>query len=369
MLAVLPVLMLAAAPIAVDRENHSVTLSVTSTDCGLDAQLEFLMVGPGSDRDYESMFVTDASVKDIVQAFASAGISNVGSCYEPEKCIFWPTGQEVTMEPAFSNLVRQVRDAAPLPIIWTGGTRDPKTLIPEAETNMPSAVFALYNCGQSPLQFNDSLDQSTTYGRFQPAVKIPKGEKRTITFKLAKTPLPQVHPVLFTPGSLGKTLAGLKEDSAKSELEIKPSFSSDLTLKEAKDIATALSMIDSVRVKINGVDKEGEFFFRAYLPLEKWRDRKERLAQPPEIHLKGDGTVSVVETVEDWTNAESLDPKLTVKEHPCADLETAAKLASCLCKKTFTVFIYATPDTKLARLYELRKLITADVSNWYVFTE
>lgn len=369
MFAVLPALLLAAAPITVDRENHSVTLSVTSTDCGVDTQLEFLMVGPGSDRDYEAMFVTDASPQDIARAFVSAGIGNLGSCYDPAKCVFWPTGQEVTMEPAFTNLVRQTRNETLPSILWTGGARDPKTRIPQATTNMPGAVFALYNCGQSLLQFNDSLDQSLTYGRFQPAVKIPKGEKRTITFKQKDVPLCREIHSHFKPGyDLSETLTWFKEQSAKYELELRLSFAPELSLRDAVGIATAMSMIDSVRVKVNG-HAEGQFYYRAYLPLEKWRDRKERLSQPPEVHLKGDGTATVVETIEDWNNAEDLDPKLIVKEHACADIARAAELASALGDKTSTVFIYAAPETKLARLYELRKLIKADIRNWYVFTE
>ena len=370
MFAVLPALLLAAAPITVDRENHAVTLSVVSTDCGVDMQLEFLLVGPNSDRDYESMFVTEASVKDIAKAFESAGFGSPGSCHDPAKCVFWPTGQQLTMEPAFSNLVRQVRDESHPPILYTGGTRDPKDLqVPEADTNMPSAVFALYNCGQSLLQLNDNLDQSTTYGRFQPAVKIAKGEKRTITFKLGKTPKAAQVSLDFAPGfDLAKTLTSLKDQSAKGELEILSGFSPELSVKEAKDIATMLSMIDSVRVKVNGF-KEGELFYRAYLPLEKWRDPKERLMQPPEVHLKTDGSVHVVETVEDWSKEDKIDPDLSFKDHACKDLAEAAQLVSRLAERTMTALVFVPPETKLGRIYEIRSGVKGNVPNWYVFTE
>lgn len=367
MFALIPALMIAAAPITVDEANHSVTLSAVSTDCGKDTQLEFLLVGPTSDRDYESMFVTEAPIKDIAEAFEKAGITT-GACHDPASCVFWPAGTEVTMEPAFSNVVRQVRDESYPPIVYTGGSREGKG-IPVADTNMPSAVFALYNCGQSLLQLNDSLDQSTTYGRFQPAEKIAKGEKRTFTFKLNTNAVRYVHQKLaFKPGNLGTVLTGLKESASKSEVEVLADFSPELTLKEAKDIATALSFVDSVRVKLNGF-VEGQLFFRAYLPLEKWRDRKERLVQPPEIHLKGDGTARVVEIVEDWSNDDKIEPDLIVKEHECNDIASAAELATQFGARPLTVLIFASAETKLEKIYEVRKGVKGYIPNWYVFTE
>lgn len=367
MFAVIPALLFAAAPITVDEANHSVTLTAVSTDCGLDTQLEFLLVGPTSDRDYESMFVTEASVGEIARAFEKAGIPT-GSCHDPASCVFWPSGTEVMMEPSFSNLVRQVRDVSYPPIAYTGGAREEKGA-PVADTNMPSAVFALYNCGQSLLQINDNLDQSTTYGRFQPAVKIPKGEKRTFTFSLDTNAVRYVHRKLtFAPGNLGAVLTDLKESASRSEVEVLADFSPELTLKEAKDIATALTMIDSVRVKLNGF-VEGQLFFRAYLPLEKWRDRKERLVQPPELHLNADGTVRVVEIVEDWSDDEKLEPNLIIKEHASKSIAEACELATKFGARPLTVLIFASAETKLEKIYEIRKGVKCFIPNWYVFTE
>ena len=61
------------APVSWNAERHTVSFYVVSTDCGVDTQLEFLFVGPNSDRDYESMFITKASVTEIAEAFDKAG--------------------------------------------------------------------------------------------------------------------------------------------------------------------------------------------------------------------------------------------------------------------------------------------------------
>ncbi|MBQ3749382.1 MAG: hypothetical protein II863_18385, partial [Kiritimatiellae bacterium] len=54
--------------------TNSVTLTAVSTDCGLDAQIEFFLAGPDSDHDYEAMVLAEDSVKDIAAAFEKAGM-------------------------------------------------------------------------------------------------------------------------------------------------------------------------------------------------------------------------------------------------------------------------------------------------------
>ena len=114
--------------------------------------------------------------------------------------------------------------------------------------------------------------------------------------------------------------------------------------------------------------KEGQFYFRAFLPLEKWRDRKERLAQPPEIHLKSDGSISVTEIIEDWSNENSIDPKLVVQNHIASSIDEAARIAKPIAEKSFTAFIYAPDETALSKLYDLKgKMVSDYIWNWYVF--
>lgn len=358
--------LLADGKVSFDAEKHSVTFTATSTDCGMDTQLEFLFVGPGSDHDYESMFVTDSSVTEIAEAFRKAGIP-VGRDIDEKGCRFWPVGCQLRMEPSFASMVKEMRGAAVPPIIFTGGLRDAKG-VPEAETNMPAAVFALYNCRQSLIQLDDALDQSATYGRFQPGVKIPKGEKRTFTFSWNGEQGWESVDLALESGKIGEALVSLKKKSEKRELTVLPRFSPEMTLKEAADAATALSMIDSARVKINGF-AEGQFFYRAFLPLEQWRDRKERLAQPPEVHFNDDGGFTVVRITEDWSDPNSTDPRLVVKEHPCKTLAEAAKLADDFTGNTLSALVYASPTTKLSRLYDFRKAVKSGIVNWYMFQE
>ena len=169
----------APAPVSFDAARHSVVFTATETDCGADAQLEFLFVGPDSDRGYEALFVTDAKVSEIAAAFDKAGIPR-GRPLDQAAARVWPVGERVSIEPALSTLVKDSEEGAPNSIVYAGGTRGAGG-VPEAETNMPSAVFALYNCPQSLLQIDDNLGQSETYGRFTPAKKPVKGKRRVFT--------------------------------------------------------------------------------------------------------------------------------------------------------------------------------------------
>lgn len=362
--------LLVSGEVTYDAENRSVTFTAVSTDCGVDAQLEFLFVGPKSDRDYEAMFMTTSPISEIVDAFSKAGIP-VGKPFDPSTCTIWAVGKKLVMEPRFADLVKDHSSDAPLPdILYTGGLRDGKgTLL--ADKEMPSALFALYNCPQSPILFDDDFEQSKTYGRFSPRVKIPKGEKRKFTFRWTGSQDYVSRTLHLAKGE------GAAEAIRKLIIEAKTSslsydvlcdFSPEMTLKEAVSAATALRMVDSQKIKINGV-KDSQMFYKAFLPMVKWRDRKERLAQPPEVHFKEDGTFLVTEIAEDWSDDESSVPRLIVKERTVSDADEAAKLTDTLSDRTSTVFFYAKPETTLEKLYGFRKKLKNADLNIYVFDE
>lgn len=311
--------------------TNSVTFSVVSTDCGIDAPLEFLIVGHDSDNDYEAMFTTEDSVSDIDAAFKRAGMP-LGSPISYKECKFWPIGTKVTMEPDLWTLVRDMRNETKRSAVYTGGSRNPDGS-PVAGTNMPLAVFSFYNLPQSLILFDDSLEQSIVYGRFQPAVKIPKGEKRTIKFS-------------WTPGVT---------NGGKHAMT--PDFPPTMSVEEAQKLAGALALLDSPDTKVNGF-KEGQFFYRAFIPREAWRDRKERLLQPYEVRFV-DGKPALTVIKEDWSDENSTDPKLTVIEATFESVKNKTDIDTC--------FIFAPKSMKLEEVYSVQKLLPKSITNWYVF--
>ena len=357
---------LAKSDVVYDAAKRTVSFDVVSTDCGVDTEIEFLFVGPNSDHDYESMFKTVAPVSEIADAFAKAGFP-LGSPMSTDGCRFWATGDEVIMEPAFTNLVKDLRSKNQPRMIFTGGSRNAKGEA-DAAREMPEAVFALYNLSQSLILFDDFLDQSATYGRFKVAQKIPAGEKRRITFKCVSGTAHRKETVKIGDTNLVELANHLKAKSAGASLDVLCDFDPKTTLKSARDAARLLQMLDSRKIKINGV-KEGQLYYKAYLPLEKWRDRKERLAQPPEVRFAADGSISVTEIKEDWSDENSLDPKLTPVEKRYADPQAAASAVDAVASKVFTVFFYAPENSEIGRIFEFRKKLKTPKLNIYVFTE
>lgn len=352
----------AASSIKVDKTAHAVSFDVVSTDCGMDAEVEFFIAGAESDHDYETMFLLVDPVRELAAAFDEAQIPR-GTPSSYRECRFWPVGDEIVFEPDLWSFLQETRSERKAPAVYTGGTRGSDG-IPEADTNMPQAVFALYDCEQSLIQFDDALPQGATYGRFRPAVKIPEGEKRRITVRWNGKALNKKVDLALMPGKLMDAINELREKSADAELDVTVSFSPEMTVGEAAQAAAALQLVDSARIKLNGF-APGQFFYRAFLPLEKWRDRKERLTQPYEIRLasaSAEPQLTVIE--EDWTtDNNSSDPVLTVRDNvPFAEIPKRSQIAD-------TCLVFAPDNTPLARIFALRALLPREVANWYVYSE
>ncbi len=310
------------ASIVVSTNCVSFTAKATGIDTAV--PVEFVIAGSGSDRDYESLFITDDSLKDIVEAMSKAGIPT-GKTYDVDKCNLWPIGPVVEFEPRIDSLVRIKEDVdyRLYDTVYTGGN---------GNYDMPLAVLSTYTFSQSLFSFDDSLDQSVGYGRFIATRQWQKGDK--ITFK-----------VTWKGGATVDTT---------------PDFPADKTLAEAVKYAQAVQLLDTRTSKVNGF-KEGQFFYQAFLPKEQWKDRKERLVQPIEIRLTSTNVVTTV-IDEDWS-VDGPDPKLTAR---IVDFDKAFAEKK---KVTNVVFFFAPADTKLERLYELKKRIPASYRNFYVYID
>lgn len=351
----------AASTIAVDKAARAVSFDAVATGCGQDATVEFFLAGPGSDHDYETMFLLVDSVAELAAAFDEAGIPR-GRPVSYRDCRFWPVGEKVVFEPDLWDFIAETRGEAKAPVVFTGGSRSSDGA-PHAATNMPLAVFALYDCGQSLMQFDDSLAQGATYGRFRPALDLPRGERRRFTVRWdGKTGTEHVD-LALKPGGIRDAIAALRERSAARELDVTVSFAPEMTVGEAAAAAAALQMLDSPRVKFNGF-AQGQFFYSAFRPLEKWRDRTERLTQPYEIRLASGLPPRLTVVEEDWTtNTQSPDPLLVVHENVAfADIGAKWPLAD-------TCLVFAPRDTPVSEVFALRKLLPPEVSNWYVYAD
>lgn len=336
---------------------YTFTASATGVEKG--TPLEFMFAGKDTDRDYETMFVLDEPIETFCRELEKAGLPR-GKPVDERNCYLWPVGCKLTIDPPLADFVRtEMPEGLSLgSLIYTGGTRSSKGE-PEAGTTMPLSALCLYTLAQSPIVFNGYYPQGEVYNCHKASVSLKKGERRKFTLSWDGH-LPKHVDILLEPGNAKSKLIELKEMSSQhDELDVLVDFSDQLTLSEATLFAQALSVLDSVKVKING-RRKGHLFYRSFLPLVKWKDRKERLTQPFEVSIDANGIVKYVHLEEDWSG-ESLDPVLTEKIIKESDLSQYPK--------TDTVFFYAKGDAKLKVIYDILGKFSDSVLNHYVYVE
>lgn len=332
------------------------TLTFTATATGVEkgAPVEFIFAGKGTDRDYETMFVLDDPVDVFCAKLEKAGVPR-GRPTDDRAGILWPVGCTLTFEPALSTYVsgkmpEGYSDSLP---IYTGGTRLKDGSV-EASTNAPLSAFSIYTLAQSPIVYNGIYKQGDVYNSFTARETLEKGRRYQFSVSADPSSMPRHLHLTAKPGRGVELVKTLKEASEKGEIDVLLGFDDALTLKEAAAIAAAANAVDSPHIKLNGVTN---VFYRSFLPLVKWRDRKERLLQPFELTLGEPDKLVFIE--EDWT-VDGPDPKLTPHEIRFEDAVKHPKTTTCL--------VYATPDTTVGRLVEsMKKLKGSAVTTWYFF--
>lgn len=391
-----PALMLAltlalplAARVAVD--GRAVEFTAKATGLGPTEALEFAVCGKGSDHDYEALFVADDDAGAIAGAMAKTGIA-AGLWPDAFKARLWPQGDKVSVsirvdgEKAFAPIWEYIddrghargeegceEDILKKPFRWTGGAREGGAL--RAAVESPNAIFALYTHGPSPVLPDGFFDQSATYGRFFPARKLEPGQSVSVRVEWdGKSAVRNEVATIAPDTDLGAVLAALKAkaDAAPGDVFVQMAVAPETTVAQAARAAQVFAKIDGRGVKMNGC-APGEFYYGAFIPEEKWRERPGRLFQPFELHVarKDDGSLEkkFVFVEEDWSG-EGLDPVLKPHETIFADwselkrlIETSGPAAD----KLTVMFIFAPADMKVAELKAVLSAVPPRMATFYVF--
>jgi hypothetical protein len=337
--------------------TNSVSFTAAATGIKKGTPVEFMFALSASDHDYESMFLIEDSAADLKDAFKKAGIPS-GGAIDAAKGRLHAFGPYLGLKPSLGEFIARNPDNVDFPeIIYCGGLTDAQGK-PVCQNQSPNSIFSFYSCAQSPILFDGQFNQGDVYGRFLAKDTLKKGEKYVFTFSWDGKSLIKELTVEF---AAADPLAGLQKIKSAAEtgpVSVEASFSPQMSFGDAVKIANALSVIDSQKVKINGC-RPGNLFYRAFLPLEAWRDRSERLQQPLELYLSSDGNHKLLAVDEDW-NVAGDNPKLTERR-----LEFG-KVASY--PKTDTCFIYLTDsNVKLGAVFDAMKNLGGDIRNWYIY--
>lgn len=333
----------------------ALTFTATATGVEKGTPVEFVFAGKASDRDYETMFLLDEPVDAFCSRLEKAGLPR-GKPTDAKICRLWPVGCTLTFDPPLSRYIdgkmpEGLSDSDP---VYTGGTRLGNGSC-DAGTNMPLSVFSIFSLAQSPIVYNGIYPQGAIYNSFTARESLKKGERVSFRVSWDDATMPRSVHLTAHPGKSVELIQRMRAEAEKGDIDLLLGFDGEMTVAEASAVAAAVSSVDSPHVKINGVTN---VFYRSFMPLVKWRDRKERLVQPFELTIGEPDKLVFIE--EDWT-VEGDDPKLTPKQISFAEAMTKSKTNTCL--------VYAEPSTKISRiLSSLDKFGDKIIENWYVFT-
>lgn len=369
--------------VVASASERSVRFLVEATGCAASSTVEFAAIGPLSDRAYESLFVTVASPAALAAAFDRAGVPR-GRPADVSRARLWPEGEKVALSVrswgsdtlAPTNLAAVLKDLRPeegpalgIPAAWTAGARDASGA-PVASTNIPCAVFALYNHAPSLLQLDGLFDQSSTYGRFQAARTFRPGELFELTATWdGRTRVKDVVARISATNAV-ETMKALQTTAKDHEVHAALAFDGTVSVAQAAQVAGAFALLDGPSLRMNGA-ADGQFFFRAFLPETSWRQREGRIFQPFEVHVAADGAKTFVFCEEDWSG-EGIDPVLKPKATPFKDW---SELPGLIAKtgeqgeKISVLFLFAPKSTPVADLTPILKATSTRINTFYVFGE
>ena len=367
--------------VVASASERSVRFLVEATGCAASSTVEFAAIGPLSDRAYESLFVTVASPAALAAAFDRAGVPR-GRPADVSRARLWPEGEKVALSVrswgsdtlAPTNLAAVLKDLRPeegpalgIPAAWTAGARDASGA-PVASTNIPCAVFALYNHAPSLLQLDGLFDQSSTYGRFQAARTFCPGELFELTATWdGRTRVKDVVARISATNAV-ETMKALQTTAKDHEVHAALAFDGTVSVAQAAQVAGAFALLDGPSLRMNGA-ADGQFFFRAFLPETSWRQREGRIFQPFEVHVAADGAKTFVFCEEDWSG-EGVDPVLKPKSTPFSDW---AELPGLISKtgeqgeKVNVMFLFAPKSCPVSTLTPVLAATAGRIGTFYVF--
>lgn len=399
--------------VAADPQRREVRLLAESSGHTVGTTVEFLLVGPSSDRAYESLAVAVARPSDIVRAVESIGVAR-GGCIGSRPFRFWPCGERFAAtvrrldapaaEPRpLQSLLRDAHPESPLVgaggVVFAGGHWSADGAC-WTDDNAPSPVLSLYNDQSAVFDLPFQVGQGEAYGRLTIAEKVPFGTLLEVVLKPLPTAdgKPAVLRVSVTAAMRGDevvatvkpsdagvsclesarlqdVLAWLKGHSDRGrDLFVTLGMDEAMPLKRAVDVARVFAMLDGAGLKLDG-KPDGGLYPKAFLPQEKWREQPGRNPQPFEVHVArgADGALTkrLVFVDEDWSGP-GLDPKLSPKEFPFAawsELPALVEKVAGPDNKVTLLFVFAPNDLPLSTFMPGVLALEARLPLVYVFAE
>lgn len=389
-----------------DKTAGTVELLAEATGVATGYEIEFLLLGPLSDRAYEGLAMTFDQPSAILQALAFLGVPR-GEGPDLFKNRVISKGERFALqvrkpdEPASANRSADewVSDSEwkdgpgfltrGLP--YVGTTASPE----ETDATMPAAVVAAYDEPRSLFGLPFPADKGAIYGRFRAKTPLKEGEPIVFTLKHLRTPdgkprvlsaVLAVKPGVFEGSIDGATAQALTDAALVPWLKaltetgrdpfVRVNFAPETTVGHAKAVSGLLMLVDGEGGIRIDYPLPGQLYPRAFLPPEGWRDRTKRPYQPWEIHFTpkpdapGAFTKALIQVEEDWSG-EGIDPILTPKTYPFetwAEAEALIKRLDASDGNMRVVFFFVPADAPVSVILEAAAALYQRLPLMWVFS-
>lgn len=404
-----------------DRKERRVLLDAEAT--GLDANgiVEFPVIAEHSAHDYEALFIAFAKPSDVREALAFIGIPP-GRPVDFSRRIFWPKGERVVMTAGrpgetarpVEDFILDVRSPGKptLPrrgFIHAGSVkveRDGQALL-AADGDGPGSIVSSYNEPTTVLDMPRQAMQGEVYERFvaNPATLLPK--EAFVEIVLHPEERPPEHPqrvvdlvlsAASPPGitnlagavfrlskagddaaeapavSLADALRGCRQILPDRDPYVTLDLDDSLSLRTATELARILATLDNEDGLRLEPPREGQLFYKAFLPQDAWRNRKDRPTQPCELRFTagtGGAVAATLLRIEEIWNEKPDDwrPTLKLHETPLPGPDALPDALAATGVKLPVLLVFAPGGLKLGDVMPYLRTVEQTHPNQHVFLE
>lgn len=416
--------------VVADLKTRTVTVVGEAVGLSKGGVVEFVLVSEISDKDYEALGVALAKPSDIAHALEAIGMPR-GRPVQTRAFNFWPKGERLVFtmrpfaggpeQPIGAFVSDQQRGGSMTNIFTYVGSvwQDDNTC--EADEETPGSIISCYNAPSTLIDLPYAITQNAAYGRFLahgtplqkeslwqfilrpelPAAAPP----RVVSIEVKVVPAANLqapaagladlawqwsvvnHPKSATDKSqsapanenhknttfdvIAKEIMALAAASREPHLSLY--FDDALTVKAATEAAAVVLAIEGD----NGARLEGpppnQLFLKAFMPQQEWRDREKRLLQPYELRLERDEAGNWKRTFvyihEDWSDPDSLDPKLTVQPMEIKDWSDMSAKVTEIGAGIGTLLVFVPADAPLSAFMDGVRQVQKILPTIYILPE
>ncbi len=352
-----------------NRETGTVTFYAESTGIEENAPVEFFLIGEQSGHDYESIAVALTNPENIRKGLIFIGMP-LGTGTDPRSLRFWPKGERVKVnmdDIRLESYILNSETGESLPangLVFIGSKMvssidDNNEQILAVAHFDPFSIAANYNEPTSILDVPWQAPQASVYKcqSLHPDYILPEGQLLKVTmepeYKGAKQRVKELDLFLSTQSNTStQTLNNIRCRLVSASDRGKPTkytfddllaefsrlnddgrdpfvtihFDNQMPISMVKQVCLILKTIDTatgIRIEPPPLN---HLYYKAFIPPEAYRIRKERLSQPPELHLtiEDDKThVMLTEIEEIWKDGQ-IDPDLKTTDYEISSPDALA---------------------------------------------